>query len=254
MPTTTNDPTRAGRSPLTAGSGARDTVSMFVSPRARALLLAVTAIAVAMLLVACGNTSPGGATSGGPGGGPSGGPGGGMAMGGGMMGGAAAGAGVAPTAVAPDVASRLGAAVPAGATADRPSNTLTFSGVAVDLVVLAAPSDGPDETFRVAGMTNPTIVVPRGAHVTVELVNADAGMPHDWLVTTAAPPYPDAMMMGPPLAFDAATPTLAEASKTAMLATVVTFDAGTPGRYTYLCSVPGHAQEGMYGALVVTSS
>lgn len=251
MPATTNVSGRAGPPALAAGGRRHETDRMLASPRVRASLLGVAVLALAVLLAACGTASRGGSAYGGQGGGP----GRGAATGGGMMGGAtAAGARAAPTAVAPGVASRLGAAVPAGATVDRSSNTLTFSGSAVDLVVLAAPSDGPDETFRIAGMTNPTIVVPRGAHVTVELVNADAGMPHNWLVTTAAPPYPYAMMMGPPLAFGAATQTLAEASKTAMPATALAFVASAPGRYAYLCSVPGHAQEGMYGALVVTSS
>jgi uncharacterized cupredoxin-like copper-binding protein len=27
--------------------------------------------------------------------------------------------------------------------------------------------------------------------------------------------------------------------------------AATPGTYTYLCPVPGHAQQGMYGTLTV---
>ena len=155
--------------------------------------------------------------------------------------------------VAPDDAASLGAAVPAGATVDRASNAITFAGTSVALTVLASPSDGPDETFRVAGLANPTLVVPRGAQVTVRLVNADAGMPHNWSLTTAQPPFPSMAMMAGPVVFGAATPTLAEASSSGMPSVTLTFVASASGRYTYLCSVPGHAQRGMYGALVVAS-
>lgn len=173
----------------------------------------------------------------------------GMMGGGGMMG--VGGPGTATASVGPSEAMQLGQATPAGATIDRAASTVTFTSPAVALVVLAAPSDGPDETFRIAGLTNPTIVVPQGARVTVELINADGGMPHNWLLTTAEPPFgPMSMMMTPVLA-GAATGTLPEASASSMPATSITFVAPASGRYTYLCSVPGHAEKGMYGRLIV---
>ena len=173
-------------------------------------------------------------------------------MGPGMMG-FGAGAGVAGQPVASDEAAALGAGVPAGATLDRTSNTITFTGASVALTVLASPPDGPDETFRIAGLTNPTLVMPRGAQVTLQLINADAGMPHNWLITNAQPPFPSVVMMAGPVVFRAVTPTLAEATPSGMPSATITFVASVSGRYTYLCSVPGHAQEGMYGALVVAS-
>lgn len=192
-------------------------------------------VALALVLAACsGTTSPAGG------------------YGPGMMGGGS-GAGTADASVSPATAGQLGEATPRGATVDRDANTLTFTGQQVDLTVLGAPSDGPDETFRVAGLTNPTIVVPAGAQVTVELINADVGMQHDWLVTRSQPPFGSmGMMLGAPVAMGAATGTLPEATSAAMPATTITFDAATPGRYTYLCSVPGHAAEGMYGTFLVT--
>ncbi len=171
-------------------------------------------------------------------------------MGPGMMG-VGGGAGVAGQPVASDEAASLGAAVPAGATLDRSSNTITFTGTTVALTVLASPSDGPDETFRIAGLTNPTLVVPRGAEVTLRLINADFGMVHNWLITNAQPPFPSVVMMAGPVVFGAVTPVLAEAGSSGMPSATLTFTASVSGRYTYLCAVPGHAQEGMYGALVV---
>ena len=171
-------------------------------------------------------------------------------MGPGMMG-FGGGSGVAGQPVASDEAASLGAAVPAGATLDRSSNTITFTGTSVALSVLASPSDGPDETFRIAGLTNPSLVVPRGAEVTLRLINGDPGMPHNWLITNAQPPFPSVVMMGGSVVFGAVTQTLAEATPSGMPSATITFVASVSGRYTYLCSVPGHAQEGMYGALVV---
>ena len=141
--------------------------------------------------------------------------------------------------------------MPAGATVDRSSNTITFTGTSVALTVLASPPEGPDETFRIAGLTNPTLVMPRGAEVTLRLINGDPGMPHNWLITNAQPPFPYVAIMAEPVVFGAVTQTLAEAAPSGMPSGTLTFVAAAAGHYTYLCSVPGHAQEGMYGALVV---
>jgi rusticyanin len=152
--------------------------------------------------------------------------------------------------VAPSTAAQLGQAAPAGATVNEAANSITFGSTTVNLTVLGAPSDGPDETFRVAGLTNPTIVVPSGAHVTLTLINADPGMDHNWLLTSVRPPFSTMSMMIPTV-FGAATTTLSEASGTSMPEATVTFTASTRGQYTYLCTVPGHAAEGMYGTFEV---
>ena len=49
--------------------------------------------------------------------------------------------------------------------------------------MLASPSGGPGETFRVAGMVNPAIVVTAGARVSMEVVNADPGNANGLVVT-----------------------------------------------------------------------
>ena len=41
--------------------------------------------------------------------------------------------------------------------------------IAVNLAVVASPASGPGETFRVAGLANPTIWVPSGARVQIGL-------------------------------------------------------------------------------------
>ena len=80
--------------------------------------------------------------------------------------------------VTPAGATRLGSQVPAGATVIRTRNEITFSGTSVRLTVLASPAGGPDETFRIAGMVNPDIVVNPGAHISIQVINADPDTVH----------------------------------------------------------------------------
>jgi rusticyanin len=121
----------------------------------------------------------------------------------------------------------------------------------VDLAVLASPSM-PAESFRIAGMANPAISVPAGAHVTIELVNADADMAHGLVIMpagTARSAMP--MMTAAPSFTGAALWFLGKPTAAGMHAGTISFTAATPGSYQYLCPVPGHAQEGMAGTLTV---
>lgn len=149
----------------------------------------------------------------------------------------------------------LGNVVPTGATIDRARNRLVFRTNDVQLTVLASPPWGKDMTFRVAGLTNPTIIVPQGAQVRVQLVNADNDTSHGWLLTPATRPFPYMAMMGTPSAFSGSfAPPLGESSSAGMPSETITFQASATGHYTYLCPVPGHAQQGMYGVFVVAHS
>ena len=155
--------------------------------------------------------------------------------------------------VSPSEATRLGSEVPAGATADQAANRLTFTSADVHLVVLASPSM-PAENFRIAGMTNPTVVVPKGATVSIELVNADSDMAHGLVVTASGAATSWMPMMTAPPAFSgAALWFLGESTSAGMHTGTFTFTAGTSGTYQYLCPVPGHAQEGMAGTFVVSN-
>ncbi len=192
-------------------------------------------------------------------------------MGGGMMGGGTSGgmmggtanldamgqmmgralAGRAGQPISPSEAGTLGDAVPAGVTVDRTANRLTFTTPSVRLAVLASPSNGPDMTFRIAGLADPTIVVPQGASITVQFVNADSDTSHGWLLTTAQPPFGPMAMMGAPAVAGAFAPPLGDPTAAGLPTETITFTAATAGHDTYLCPVPGHAQQGMYGTLEV---
>lgn len=155
--------------------------------------------------------------------------------------------------VSPAQAARLGSQVPADATASSAQRRITFADATVRLTVLASPAGGPDETFRIAGMVNPAIIVKAGARVSMQLINAGNDAAHglvitasaarsSWMpMTTARPAFPGSALwfLGNPTA-------------AGMHAGTLTFTAGTPGTYRYLCPVPGHAQEGMTGTFTVS--
>lgn len=150
-------------------------------------------------------------------------------------------------------ASRLGNQHPVGARVDTPGRRITFTAPTVHLTVLASPSM-PLENFRIAGMTNPTIVVPAGARVSLQLINADTDMAHGLVITSSHTPAASMPMMSTSPAWPgAALWFLGESTSTGMHTATLTFIATTPGTYRYLCPVPNHAQEGMIGSLIVTN-
>ena len=151
-------------------------------------------------------------------------------------------------------ATRLGSHVPAGAIVDRTHNHITLSGFSDHLVVLASPSGGPDETFRIAGLVDPTIKVQAGAKISVEVVNADADAAHGLVVTakgSASSRMP--MMTATPAFSGSAVWFLGNPTSAGMHAATLSFTASTPGTYRYLCPVPGHAQDGMTGTFIVST-
>ena len=87
-------------------------------------------------------------------------------------------------------AAALGTQAPAGAGVSRVGNTITFTASTVRLTMLASPPGGPDETFRVAGLTNPAIIVPAGARVSIQVINADPDTAHGLVSPPATPPPP----------------------------------------------------------------
>ena len=152
-------------------------------------------------------------------------------------------------------AEALGVATPAGATVERAANRVVFTTKTVHFAVLGSPPTGRDMTFQVAGLADPTIVVPAGSTVTVRFINADPDEAHGWFLTPGRAPFPYMAMMGAPVAFRGALARpLGDPNAAGMPEETVTFRPGAAGRYTYLCPVPGHARQGMYGTLEVASA
>lgn len=142
-----------------------------------------------------------------------------------------------------------------GVTVDRATNTITYHGHQDVVVPLAAPAalHLPGMQWEIDGLINPTVVVPRGARITVKLVNADQGYHHGFEVTTARPPFTAMAMMQGRVAFSGGfiMPIPPESGAGAFHAQSI-FTAAAPGTYSYICPVPGHAAQGMAGTLVVS--
>ena len=157
--------------------------------------------------------------------------------------------------VTPADATRLGGQVPAGAAVSQARHQIIFVGTSVQLTVLASPPGGPDETFRVAGMVNPGIIVPAGARVTIQVINAAPDTTHGLVITASdATSSWMPMMTARPAFPGSALWFLGNPTSAGMHAGTLTFTASTPGTYHYLCAVPGHAQKGMTGTFTVASS
>jgi rusticyanin len=149
-------------------------------------------------------------------------------------------------------ATELGSQAPAGAQVSKAANTITFTTTAVRLAIIASPSGGPDETFRVAGLVNPRIIVPAGARVSIQLVNADPDTSHGVVITASSATNSWMPMMTDRPAFTGAALWFhGNPTSVGMHEGTLTFTATTPGTYHYLCPVPGHAQKGMTGTLTV---
>ncbi len=154
----------------------------------------------------------------------------------------------------PAIARALSHRVAATATIDRQANTITYHSGQVALVALASPASGPDMTWTVDGLVNPTVVIPRGAYVSVRFFDADKDAMHGWELTRTPPPYPYMAMMDAPVAFPGAfaMPVRGTTARR-WVGRTVRFTASSAGTYSYICPVPGHAQQGMHGTLVVRS-
>lgn len=136
------------------------------------------------------------------------------------------------------------------------------SGHRITIPVVAVAPGAPDTTFEIHGQVNPTLVVPAGVRLRFELANNDAGMDHTLDVTTNTPPYalvpanlpviaPKHIRSVPGLfAASGMVPARSARHRPLSLRSTAWFRL-PPGTYHYVCAMPGHAQKGMYGKLVV---
>lgn len=140
--------------------------------------------------------------------------------------------------VSPAGATRLGGAVPAGAAVDTARDRLTVTGHTVHLVALASPVGGRDDTFRIAGLVNPTITVSAGARVSIEVVNADPDTSHGLAVSAPGAGSGRMPMMTAASAFvGSAVWLLGDPTTAGMHTGTLTFTATTPAP-TNTCAPP----------------
>lgn len=139
--------------------------------------------------------------------------------------------------------------LPLGATVDRTANRIVLRRGVSRLTVLSGPADDM-MSFRIAGLTNPEIVLPRGATVVLTVINVDGDMRHDLVLTAHPPPFAPA----PVLDAHAVTMPLLPPHRVgaAFEARVLTVRAARAGVAYYLCAAQGHARSGMFGKFTVT--
>ncbi len=161
---------------------------------------------------------------------------------------------------------------PQYATLLQANNTIVFNSKSIALVALTMgherasnltgrtpPAYSSGDVFVIYGLINPTIVIPRGASLEVTVVNLDEDMYHNFIVATASPPYPYVAMQRGIMASGyqggwlAMMPFLPPADYPRGIAHEYSYSfvASAASSLWYLCTYPGHAQEGMYGEIHV---
>jgi len=119
--------------------------------------------------------------------------------------------------------------------------TLTFSGKTVRIVARSGPANDM-LSYRIDGLKNPTLVVPAGATLKALFINTDDDMAHNMRFGTQH--LSAAASVG--------TSDLPHKTRAVFHAADVTLRVpARPSTYYYFCTVPGHAQGGMWGTVSV---
>ena len=167
--------------------------------------------------------------------------------------------------------------IPVYAKINSHNNTITFDAKDVKIVALAMMSDkainltrtqppsySKGDVFVISGLINPTLVVPKDASVQFIVVNLDDGMYHNLLISSVSPPYPymatssmginssypqGSFHSNPSLTMTSLLPPVEHSSAHEYSYRLI-FDQ--VGSLWYFCTNPSHAQEGMYGKIIVT--
>lgn len=135
---------------------------------------------------------------------------------------------------------------------DATTNQIRYTTRQVTLIMVGAPPGHPGDYWQADGHVNPTVVIPAGATVRVIFANGDPDMSHGWELTTSGPPYPAMPMMTAGLAApNAFLMPVPAPNGNQWYEETTTFAAPAPGTYYYICPVPGHAAEGMWGRLII---
>ncbi|WP_156778561.1 rusticyanin [Thermoplasma acidophilum] len=137
-----------------------------------------------------------------------------------------------------------------------PANSTIYVNNSTTLLVMAGPMDGPSMySFEIEGLFNPTIVIREGVTVHFVVVNIDTDSEHNFVLSTRGPPYPymsgmEYMGSGG-FGFMTYMGFLPPTNSGHFYYYDFSYAFSQSGTYWYLCTYPGHAENGMYGKIVV---
>lgn len=136
-------------------------------------------------------------------------------------------------------------------------NSTVFVNGSTHLTVMAGPMNATSMySFEILGVINPEIQITRGSDVQFTVVNIDNDSFHDFVLSTAGPPYADfpgmEMKSGNPGGYVSMMGYLPPENNGLYAYTNISYNFSSAGIYWYLCTYPGHAQDGMFGKIVVT--
>ncbi len=178
-------------------------------------------------------------------------------MGGGVDAGAVMGslwANVPGEKISPLGATSFSGVLPRGAKINPTSDRIAVSEATANFTLLAGPSTLRSDGFEITGLTNPTIAVPTGSQMRIELVNRDGNSAHRLLISTGtATQLWVPMMTAIPYFSGSALRLHGDATSSGMHLGQLGFRANMPGSYRYFCPIPRHAQDGMMDSFTVTA-
>ncbi len=125
--------------------------------------------------------------------------------------------------------------------------TVSYMDPVARVVVIVSQPEFPFPQFKVDHVTNPTLEFLAGATVKFTFINRVMGFSHSFEITKTPPPYPMFPKVQPPLAGTALSPP--PKSDESAYAQFTWHPAA--GHYYYICAIPGHAEMGMYGEIIV---
>ena len=136
------------------------------------------------------------------------------------------------------------------------TNSTIYINSSSNLLVMAGPMNGPSMySFEILGMYNPTIVIKEGVTVHFTVVNIDTDSEHNFVLSNQGPPYSYMSGMGSMGSGGYSSMTsmsfLPPTNSGYFYYYNMSYGFSQSGTYWYLCTYPGHAENGMYGGIVV---
>ncbi len=136
------------------------------------------------------------------------------------------------------------------------ANSTIYINSSTSLLVMAGPMNAPSMySFEIQGLFNPTIVIKEGVKINFTVVNIDTDSEHNFVLSSQGPPYSYMPGMGTMNSVGYRSMTsmsfLPPTSSGHFYFYNFSYSFSQSGVYWYLCTYPKHAENGMYGKIVV---